>query len=111
MMKRMTSAMLAAMMILCALCACGAEPAFSRGTTDGNTYTNNTFGVTYNKRGGWTFYTDEQLAEMKSLTVYAENYDGALTKAGKKGRIRTFPFPPGLQANTDCRPTTRTHRI
>lgn len=67
-MKRILLLILAFAMLLC-LTSCSAVKGFERGTVDGNTYTQESFGVTFTAPAGYTFYSDEEIASLHNTTV------------------------------------------
>lgn len=68
------SALALALVLTLSLAACGAggsapKKEFSVGVTDGSTYTNEYFGFAVTLDEGWTFFTDEQIAQLTGLVV------------------------------------------
>lgn len=61
-----------------------AEPAFEIGTVEGNAYTNKFFGVEYALPEGFSFYNDDQLAEMNAAIVKTNN-DQTVSETFKSG--------------------------
>ena len=93
------AALLLALLLAMSLAACGKktdggdpDPAptkeFSAGKVDGSTYTNEYFGfsVTLSEDSGWTYFTDEQIAQVTGQT--AELFDSDhITEAYDSGKV------------------------
>lgn len=57
------------------------DTSFDIGHSTGGTYTNAFFGIGCTLDSGWTFYSDEQIAEInKSVSQYVEGYEAAMEK-------------------------------
>ncbi len=69
-MKKILCALLAVLMLL-SVCGCqtASGPAFSTGKVDGNVYTNEFAGLTFTAPEGWTFSTEEELAELMNVSL------------------------------------------
>lgn len=72
-MKKMIALVLCAALLVCTLAACGGKnddgAKFSRGTVDGNTYTNTFAGLKFNAPEDWTFSTEEEIDAMMGLSM------------------------------------------
>lgn len=76
-MKKFLSAILAILMLL-TVCGCGSSdnttdadkaPEFTIGEWNGNVYTNEFAGLTFNMPGGWTYASEEELVELMGLAL------------------------------------------
>ena len=117
---RILALVLAALMIA-ALTACtfsvDISKAFSRGTQEGNVYTSTFSGITFTKPSSWTFYTDEQIADVTGTTLEMLKDNEKFTKTAEgelvdfyavsgNGDAATISFSKGgflteLQASID----------
>lgn len=72
-MKKMIALVLCAALLVCTLAACGIKNddgvKFSRGTVDGNTYTNTFAGLKFTAPEDWTFSTEEEIDAMMGLSM------------------------------------------
>lgn len=72
-MKKMIALVLCAALLVCTLAACGSKNddgvKFSRGTVDGNTYTNTFAGLKFTAPEDWTFSTEEEIDAMMGLSM------------------------------------------
>lgn len=53
------------------------EAAFSLGSNDGSTYTNEFVGIGFDLPEGWTFHTDEQIRELNNISTDIPDEDAA----------------------------------
>lgn len=60
-------AIVLALLCLTSLVACGSKETFARGTTEENSYTNESLGLVFHLPDGWVFYTDDQLADLMGI--------------------------------------------
>ncbi len=67
-MKRIISVLLIIASLTLILCSCGEDKRIARGSITDNVYKNESLDITFTAPNGWTFYTDEQLAEMMNVT-------------------------------------------
>ncbi len=68
-MKKIISVLLIIASLTLILCSCGEDKRIARGTVTDNVYKNESLNITFTAPSGWTFYTDEQLAEMMHISV------------------------------------------
>ena len=80
--------LLALLLVIAALmsfAACGSKEKLTRGTLDGNVYTNEYLGFTFTKPSSWVYATDEEIAEAMNLgaDLYLdEDFKKALDRSG-----------------------------
>ncbi len=66
-MKKIISVLLIIASLSLILCSCNSEKV-ARGTVTDKVYKNESLGITFTAPAGWTFYTDDQLAELMNIT-------------------------------------------
>lgn len=74
-MKRTAIILAAAMALVCALSGCAGKPPMTTGAYDGNTYTNDFFGLTYSVPDGWVIASREDLIAIFEASTEAVGSD------------------------------------
>lgn len=98
--KAVCPALALLLLVLCLLSSCSsADPAFERGELQNGTYINTTFGVSFRLKGGWNFFRDSELCEMKGIEVSGKDYDAAIRRAAKNGTAVDMAASDPLNGN------------
>ncbi len=88
-MKKIISLALVIATLALLLCACGTNVKVERGEVSGDTYTNESIDMVFKAPSGWTFYTDDQLAELMNITKDVLK-DKDLIESGQLASITEF---------------------